>query len=634
MGMGSDGESSGGGTGVGRDRVSLRRRMERFARLRSAYRALPAAAVDLQDTEENESRARALRDKLKQLAESEGSSEELTEKLAGALSEIDIDLDAMDEEIRTQFDLVAFSSLRATIPRSSETHRHEVVALLETMLQDRGRLLERLPKVEYLITILATEEGGQRRKVAHDPVALTLSLTHFAVEGLDSFEAESIAAELYQVASLDADSESPLQILRSIRARKESIGLGCLTPTVLRAVVTYNARMFNHVEATRDTSRASDETLEELLGLSIPDVESGGSAYVGGLDESDEIWENVGGAAKSISVFDSQPLVAVIDALGRRLRGVPIGSCTSERIALVLETVNLDPLELSAISVAERDHDERILAYTAAVGLLIRDFGAVRSQLSELGLSESELTVAWVNELNVLFGQMVSEKLADGEQYTLASTLSGIKTKHLLAPMSAIKDQRGRAIKSEVIGDDDAAAEMRKVGREAIVESQAGAPVVRRLGDSQGAFQSAEPGRLSGRRRMVQLVAGVPLVLLLGFMGANLIFTEKGTIEEYSIRGLDRLSPFIKSAYRGEQGSGGLLVGRVDDRFAELSPKDRYEETLRMRDRFRSFGIREAMIYDESGRMRVHIASNKIRLPHAPPKAEKPPAKRKTQAWF
>jgi hypothetical protein len=133
---------------------------------------------------------------------------------------------------------------------------------------------------------------------------------------------------------------------------------------------------------------------------------------------------------------------------------------------------------------------------------------------------------------------------------------------------------------------------------------------------------------------MVQLAAGVPLVLLLGFMGANLILTEKGTIEEYSIRGLDRLSPFITSAYRGEQGTGGLLVGRVDGKFAELSPKDRYGETVKMRDRFRSFGIREAMIYDESGRMRVHIASNKIRLPHPPAKAEKAPARTKLQALF
>ena len=56
-------------TSVGRDRISLRRRMERFARLRSAHRALPTAAVDFQETEDREEGANLLRADLKQLAE-------------------------------------------------------------------------------------------------------------------------------------------------------------------------------------------------------------------------------------------------------------------------------------------------------------------------------------------------------------------------------------------------------------------------------------------------------------------------------------------------------------------------------------------------------------------------------------
>ena len=54
-----------------------------------------------------------------------------------------------------------------------------------------------------------------------------------------------------------------------------------------------------------------------------------------------------------------------------------------------------------------------------------------------------------------------------------------------------------------------------------------------------------------------------------------------------------------------------------------------------MRGRFQDLGIRDAMIYDKSGRLKIHIASNRIRLPHAPPK----PVKKKggpvePEGWF
>ncbi len=38
-----------------------------------------------------------------------------------------------------------------------------------------------------------------------------------------------------------------------------------------------------------------------------------------------------------------------------------------------------------------------------------------------------------------------------------------------------------------------------------------------------------------------------------------------------------------------------------------------------MRERFQELGISETMIYDLSGRLRVHVASNTIRRPRRPP---------------
>jgi hypothetical protein len=629
-------DSNGEATGVGRDRISLRRRMERFARLRSAQRALPTAAVDLQESEDREDRANFLRLDLKRLAEAEGTSQELTSQLSEAQDVLDAKLDEMEGEVRTQFDLVEFASLRATIPRSVETHRHEVLALLETLLEDRDRLLDRLPKVEYLITMLSTEEVEQRRNIVHDPVALTPLLTNFEEGDMDPVEADSIAAELYQVASLDADRENPLTILRSVRSRKESIGLGCLSPMVLRAVVTYNARMFNCVESVRDTSRASDEILEELLGISSgPEIESERGNYAGGLDESDEIWANIGGAEKPTSVFDSQPLASVMDALCRRQRGVPIGSCASERVALVLDISSLDPIELVALMAEERDDLQELLARTTVVGLVLRDLGAVQVHLVELGLPESDLTSSWVQELNSLLGQKIAERIKDADQYELTSTLSGIKAKYLLAPMSALNAAKGRAVAGDVVGADDAAEEMRQVSREALLDSATGATSSVREA-SGGIPQAAEPStsRWRNRQRMTLIAAAVPLFVMLGLMTSNFILAEKPTVETITVNGLGKLSPFISSAYRSEHGKGNLLIGRVDKQFAGLSKTERYAETEEMRARCQELGIRDAMIYDESGRLKIHIASNRIRLPHAPPKLKKKPAPGGLDRWF
>ncbi|MBJ22666.1 MAG: hypothetical protein GY910_12730 [bacterium] len=76
----------------------------------------------------------------------------------------------MEEELLKQFDALDFVALRAGIPRSVATHRHEGVALLVTLLGARAALLGRLPRVEYLITMLSTEEADHRRNIVTTPL--------------------------------------------------------------------------------------------------------------------------------------------------------------------------------------------------------------------------------------------------------------------------------------------------------------------------------------------------------------------------------------------------------------------------------------------------------------------------------
>lgn len=228
--------------------------------------------------EMRENEASMLRSRLADLASMEAPPAELAKVLKEELRQIDAGLSAMEEDLFRRFDAIDFVALRASIPRAVERNRREVIALLEALLCDRENLQERLPRVEYLITILSTEEVDGRRNIVHDPTALTPMIEEFASEIPDSAEADTVAMELYQAATLDSDSENFENVLQSIRARKRKIGIGCLAPSVMRAVVTYNARMYNSVESMTDASRASDAIVDDAL-LALTELEEGEDVF-------------------------------------------------------------------------------------------------------------------------------------------------------------------------------------------------------------------------------------------------------------------------------------------------------------------------------------------------------------------
>ena len=406
-----------GRTATGRDRIVVRQQMERFARLRSAHRALPVLASDLGETEQREDRAQQLRAELTSLAQLSGSADEISARIGAVKASIDSDLESMESQLLDRFDRIDFSTLRGSMPRTARSFRHEAVALLDSVLGAREGLVGRLPKIEYLITVLATEEVEGRRTIVHDPAALTPALAAFTKSDLSADEAEAIAVEFYQAASLDADADQGqlVRTLRAVRGRKATIGLGCLCPEILRALVTYNARVFNCIESLATASRESDEDLEELM-WSGEATGDGDVSSMSGLEDSDEFWRQVGGAEAPRSVFESRELESVIHGLGRRLRGIPIGSCASERIALALDTTGLDPLEHAAIVEQSPDEEQDVIARTTVVGLLVRDLGAVESANSPSWESARRRSPGHGSkELDHRFGTIVSAKGGHGQ---------------------------------------------------------------------------------------------------------------------------------------------------------------------------------------------------------------------------
>ncbi len=610
-----------GANQVGRKHAGLRKRMGLFARLRSANRAMPAAASDMAVAKRQEARANDLRETLAELAAKEAPPKVLAQELNSRLGEIDRDLDEMKLALLERFDSTSFVSLRAAIPRSVESHRREVISLLDVLLGDRDTLLDRLPRVEYLITILSTEEEDGRRHIVHDPVTLTSALENFSVDTLEPNDADAIAMELYQAAALDSESEAFHDILRTLRARKQIIGLGCLCPAVLRAVVTYNARMFNSVENMAEASRMSDAMLDDEISMLdelndakedsiaegfiveqvVDDEPADAEALV---DVSDHE------ASESESIFESAGVDSVIEALRIRIKGGRVGRRgPGERIAVVLDQSLLESIESEAILAETPTKEQEIVSRTSIVGLMLRDLGPLQAPLESLGISQSQLRDDWVRELNDAFSQLLSSMLTDPKAYELTSRLSGIKTKHLLKPLRALNvANRGGADQASSM--DVASIEIREATRTAAGGSgptRGGVRSIRSTGNERGFW-------LGGYR--TKMIAAAALVALaFGLTMANVISIMPSDIKTVKPGALRITSPYLKSAYRNETGRGGLMIGRVDSLFVELSIEGKIKVAEEMIENFEIQGIREAMFYDSRGMMQVHYSAGRLYRP-------------------
>jgi hypothetical protein len=604
-----------GKTKCARDRVAVRSRVERFARVRSAARALPASAQDLAAADENSNNAANLRTKLSQLVALEGTQEQISEALAEAQPEVDAELDAMAHELRTRVEQIDFAQLRATIPQFAELHRKEVVALLEVLLEEPDAIESLIPRIEYLITMLSTETQDGQRAVKHDPSALSPFLASFEGKMHSSRDSGAVAIEFYEAATFGSDDPKPKFDIRRTRKRKAELGVDCLVPEILRAIVTYNARLYNYIEASRDASCAEDLTIESLFASP---GEADGEAVdtaARSLDEDDEIWARIGRDPEVRSVMKSDEIKRIQEAMARRLSGIPIGSSSSERVALALDVNELGAFERSALVAANPGDEQDVIARTVILGLMNRDLGSIRSEATDMGIRDFELTNAWVRELSERFGRLVSAKALSPDDYDLARELAAIKAKHLFTPVAVLNAGKKRTVLAEAPGEDDAAQEMRKVGREAAHAASNG---IRQIANFY-TEQSSEPngGRTLKKRRIA--ITSAPLMFLLSMMSWNWITAEPLDAETLSPNSLSRASAHLASAYRSGSGDGGMLIGQLDPDYLELKPLQQYEAAKTMAARLGGDGVREGMIYDSRHKLRIHFAQGKLRLPVAPP---------------
>jgi len=239
---------------------------ERLAALRACGRAL-RSIVGATEVPPVERRLEDLASSLGDLAEQVqsatlGGAAALpgeADSLHAELARLGSGLAAVAGELRAALDRAPLPEIRGRLPHATGPERDDQLALLDLLIEDESGLAARHGLVDLLVTRLATETRSGRRRVAHDPAALTPRLDAVAKRLAGRAEPDPGTLEREFVEAARRLGSEPLaDALRRMRARKAAIGLAWLAPPVLRAIVFYNVSVWNHVQDSRSERPAEE----------------------------------------------------------------------------------------------------------------------------------------------------------------------------------------------------------------------------------------------------------------------------------------------------------------------------------------------------------------------------------------
>jgi hypothetical protein len=590
--------------------------LRRFASLRSAERALSSSITQLRD-DAWQKRDQQLRQRLEELAQAwktldaaEVPDLEVVEAVQNGFVEAATEITATGEELRRFTDDVQAAQLRSTLPAISQRYRKEVGALLDLLIEDTEGLVRRRATIEYIVTLLATSDESGTRKIAHDPVQLTPTMQalceRIEVECGDVSQEYELA--FFEAANLDSEVDA-LSHVRVLRDKKEELGTLCFLPGVLRSIVTYNTRMANRMSDAVSTSREDDLAFEDLVDEAPePATQSNDEQSLDFVEP-----ELKAEPTAFVSIHDSNGISQIVEALQRRLRDIPIGSCASERIALSLDVSNLDSDERKILECTGSDADSALTS-VLLVGLLSVVFPAIEEALLELGITRQQVHEDWAQELDQEIQERMSTFLAANE-YESACQLAEFKTAHLYASLSSLaRERRDRdgiqpRDTNSSAGSDTAKADMIAAAREAQAD----------LKESGSRGWVTPAGNIAigeGTGQKIRAAfAAVAVACLLVVVGLNWINTETPDTTNLRPKELSDISPYLKTAYRNGNGSGALVIGLVDPEWHTLSNELQVEAVQDMKIRLAVENVQDAMIYDAKRQLQIQVASGKIRRP-------------------
>lgn len=530
------------------DQSTLRSLIEEFASLQAAHRAL-AQAVHPSALAPVKQQSRALLIQLQALSSSAaaaaddqprgGPSQEALEQIRCGLKEQTGRTLAVLEGIK-------LPQLRASIPLLSQQHPEEVCGLVDVLLSgglpgDKG-----LRTLEYLITMLSTEEKSGRRVVVREPSQVTARLRQLASQRLQGDDSQCAIAERFiEDAMLELFNDGELGEIRDrVRSYKEELGGDVLQPRILAAAVAYNTTMWNRVAAEIDSSRSIEQLTEGLLA---PD-----SAATSATHSDPE-------------VLGSETFRRLVTALTARI----VGRESSDKLAcqaaqqLTLESIRGEDADL--FEADESDEAIWLMRVAVTVGLVLKHRPDVEDILGAMGIDIELLAHEGVDELIAHMTELARKRFA-ASNYAEAFRLSDVKT-HSLAAHAAWRRASGPLV----------------------------GPAQPR--ESPGDGQSKDSGWLAWLQRSLQ--SGPILLIALVVVAGFLIFPRAGRDDAASARAaLAEISPFLVHGQHSQDTNPPRFLGKLGRTWDYLGTPERHEVTRAIGEHFAILGTPRVTLTD------------------------------------
>ncbi len=532
--------------------IETSRLRERQRALRSAWGVLSPSGLSSEKSGIAEA-GRALSEQLVALSASDDPA---------ASVELDVRFDALEAEMREVAFKVPIGQLRSSLPQRVSRDRRGVLDLLDLMLGAETRELagtaERIPSIDYLITLLCVTGGPS----LEDPVHLTPRIHELCGRSADDYDPRlpEIEAEFFAAADLyEADARSDHQH-NALHRRKAELGSSYFAPSVLRAIVTYNAALLERIDHEVIASQDWGE---------FPHVDT---------------------PVSLVSVFENPSISQIAQALQRRAAGKAPGFNPIDRIAWCLDLDFPDRGERRALMSESIGDPENAIGTAILVGLLCRSAVVLEEELSSVGIAPEHLTNEWITELANTLQRTVNERIASDE-YEQACVLSELKNKFLYTSMANVSRTSERRSAPGVAPTDAGVGHQAKKITDQALE-------IERVRENQ---------RSEGRWRRWAGMAAVA-VAALGLMGVAVVAWNQYSnrdLASYDRDRLDEVSPYLSRGKRSGQGVGPAFVGEIRDGFDALEPADRMLVATDLVGSLREQGVSQIMIYGDSGDLRI-----------------------------
>ena len=563
---------------------ALAARFERLRALRGAWGVLAASTLSAGGHPVAEI-GRVLGDHLNDLA-AQGVDESHADQLAGA----DAGLDEFARMLRSIAFEVSINELRAILPATVRKDRRGVLDLLDLLVDFDCEIDERpehVGAIDYVITLLSTgAAAGQPASVRHDPVTLTPRL-HDLCQRVAKSESPALVAEIetefFAAANMDREAVYAEMEQRTLRRRKGEIGQAFYAPGVLRAIVTYNATLLQHV---------TDEISESQDWGALP-----GEAAGAGEDEAG-------------SVFGSRGLRALAGAVKRRVAGDAPDTGAVDRVAWCLDLDVLDADESGMLLADGVGSDANPRGTAILVGLIERSLVVLEDELVALGIAPAHLTGVWVRELDEALKAETNALIAS-DAYDEACAIAGLKSKFLnggAAPVQPLP--RPTPVAARVVPVQEDAAPEEELDAEPEEEpvdvlAQARALAADALDETQ-----AEASRGAGFvvPDWLRTLGAIAATIVVVAMSASVIQTHSTSdLDRFSGAQLETVSPYLTHGHRNGYGSGTAFVGFLGDEWNALDAEARTEAALDLVASLRAQGVRDIMVYDGNDRLRLQL---------------------------